>query len=254
MIKIYGQPLSRAARPLWMAHELGLKFENIPVVANDPNYDDINPNRKMPFMVDSDGTTMFESLAISQYLVRQYGKEHPISPQNNYEEAALLQWSMWVMTEMDMRLHEIGCILMPEGAHMWGSEDGYKKYFGRPKSKERLQRLINELQFPLGVLNKALAKTPFLAGDRFTAADLNASVVMAWLIPEIVPLDAFPNIQPWLEKCFDREHCPFNRTQRPSWAKRVALSDVPGSKRQSAKQFPMYVFDVDGFNERYGKL
>ena len=83
----------------------------------DPSYDDINPNRKQPFMVDSDGTTVFESLAINLYLVREHGRGHPLAPRNNTEEAALVQWTVWAMTELDPRLFEGLFCALPNDAH-----------------------------------------------------------------------------------------------------------------------------------------
>lgn len=94
-LQIYGQPSTRTNRPLWMAHELGLDFENVPVVLLAPDEDDLNPNRKQPYLVDTDGTTVFESLAINLYLVRQ-NPAHELSPRSSAEEAKLLQWTMCV--------------------------------------------------------------------------------------------------------------------------------------------------------------
>ena len=52
-LKIYGVPLSRAYRALWMANELGLDYENVPInfadgSAKTPEYLAVNPNGRIP--------------------------------------------------------------------------------------------------------------------------------------------------------------------------------------------------------------
>ena len=77
-LKIYGQPKSRAVRVIWMAEELGIPYENVPVTMADkahkqPAYTSINPNARLP-AIDDDGFRMSESLAINYYLAKKHGK------------------------------------------------------------------------------------------------------------------------------------------------------------------------------------
>ncbi len=64
-LTIYGIPQSRAARCLWMARELGVPHEVVPVhyrVARDaPELLRVNPNGRIPAMEDS-GFALFESI------------------------------------------------------------------------------------------------------------------------------------------------------------------------------------------------
>jgi Glutathione S-transferase, N-terminal domain len=58
-LKIYGIPMSRAFRVLWMANELGLNYENVPIHFADgssktPEYLAINPNGKIPAIEDGE--------------------------------------------------------------------------------------------------------------------------------------------------------------------------------------------------------
>ena len=57
-LKIYGVPLSRAYRALWMANELGLDYENVPIhfadgSAKTPEYLAVNPNGRIPAIDDN---------------------------------------------------------------------------------------------------------------------------------------------------------------------------------------------------------
>src|SRR5438034_9997453 len=86
-LKIYGIPRSRAFRTLWMAKELGLEYENIPIdFANNgtraPEYLRINPNGHVP-TIDDDGVVLWESMAINLYLAKKYslGALYPVLPE-----------------------------------------------------------------------------------------------------------------------------------------------------------------------------
>jgi glutathione S-transferase len=89
-LKIYGIPRSRAFRTLWMAKELGLDYENIPIDTQGgswaPDYLKINPNGHVP-AIDDDGFVLWESMAINLYLAKKHarGSLYPI----RFEDEAL---------------------------------------------------------------------------------------------------------------------------------------------------------------------
>src|SRR5438046_10725585 len=74
-LRIYGIARTRAFRALWIAKELGLDYEHIPVEigeagARKPDYLAINPNGRLP-AIDDDGFVLWESLAITLYLAKK---------------------------------------------------------------------------------------------------------------------------------------------------------------------------------------
>ena len=77
MIKLYGVPRSRALRSLWMLEELGLPYENVKITpaadTRTPEFLRINPNGHVP-VLQEDGLTLCESMAINLYLARKYDK------------------------------------------------------------------------------------------------------------------------------------------------------------------------------------
>ena len=82
-LRIYGIARTRAFRALWMANELGLDYEHLPIEigaggARSPEFLAINPNGRLPFIVDN-GFVLFESLAITLYLAKKHsnGKLYP---------------------------------------------------------------------------------------------------------------------------------------------------------------------------------
>ena len=103
-LRIYGIARTRAFRALWMANELGLDYEHLPIEigaagARSPEFLAINPNGRLPFIVDN-GFVLFESLAITLYLAKKHsnGKLYPGTLEG---EATAWQWSLWAVTEVD---------------------------------------------------------------------------------------------------------------------------------------------------------
>jgi glutathione S-transferase len=103
-LKIYGVPRSRAFRTLWMAKELGLDYENVPIdmgkgQTRTADYLRINPNGHIP-AIDDDGFILWESMAINLYLAKKYSPAslYPALPE---DEARAWQWSFWGMTEVE---------------------------------------------------------------------------------------------------------------------------------------------------------
>ena len=82
-VKIYGPTASRAARALWIVHELGIPFEHIAMEMKDlknADYLMVNPNGKVPALVEGD-FKLFESMAINLYLAAKHGKSQNVAPQ-----------------------------------------------------------------------------------------------------------------------------------------------------------------------------
>ena len=103
-LRIYGIARTRAYRALWVAMELGLDYEHLPIEIGDagarsPEFLAINPNGRLPVIVDDD-FVLFESLAITLYLAKKHsaGKLYPGTLEG---EARAWQWSFWAIAEVD---------------------------------------------------------------------------------------------------------------------------------------------------------
>jgi glutathione S-transferase len=192
-LTIYGSPMSRAFRVLWMAQELGLQYENIPLDprAGDtrkPDYLKINPNGHVPAIVDGD-CVLWESLAINLYLAKKHGG--PLAPADLAEEGKALAWSMWALTELeDNTVTLVQSALMPPE---------------RKPDAARVERAQAALNAPLRVLDTALGQNPYLLGNRFTVADLNVAGVAAGLGIAKFDLSTWPNVKTWLATCTGRK-------------------------------------------------
>lgn len=192
MITLHGHPFSRAHRVMWMLKELALPFEHVETdfrggATRTADHLAINPNGRVPALVDGD-LVLFESLAINLYLARNYGG--PLAPVDIAEDALATQWSFWVATEVEksLLLAAANLMLFPEG--------------GRDADQAALA--MKKLDRPFKVLEAHLAAQPYLVGQRFTVADLNVSAVMTLVPITGVPLDAYPNVAAWLDRCLER--------------------------------------------------
>ena len=203
MLKIYGHPGSRAARTLWVCRELGVQFEHIPTHFADGGTQSaaflaINPAGRIP-AIDDDGFRLAESMAINIYLAKKHGGA--LAPQSLEDEARMLQWSFWAMTEVEKPLL---AIFMQRAELPPGSE--IEKYFRErsPKDPAVEQAAHKALEHPLAVLNAHLANREYLLGAGFTLADLNVASVLAMGLAAKVDLSAYPNVQQWLGRCVSR--------------------------------------------------
>src|SRR5215467_15462915 len=103
-LRIYGIARTRAFRALWIAKELGLDYDHVPIEIGDAGarsdeFLAINPNGRLPFITD-DGFVLFESLAITLYLAKKHGLG-TLYPARIEDEARTWQWSLWALTEVD---------------------------------------------------------------------------------------------------------------------------------------------------------
>lgn len=194
-LKIYGVARSRAFRTLWMAQELGLSYEHVPVDMADggtrrPEYLAINPNGHIP-AIDDGGFVLWESMAINLYLAKKYGAgPDGLYPQRLEDEARAWQWSFWGMTEIE---RPVLTALMHRALHPEDRRDA--------RAAEEAERALGA---PLKVLDGALAATPYLLGARFTVADLNLASILSWARPARIDLSAVPKVAEWLKTCSDR--------------------------------------------------
>jgi glutathione S-transferase len=204
MLKIYGVYQSRASRTYWMARELGIEFESIPVIQarmlDDPlapnarlnsksqEFLAINPNGHIP-TVDDDGLVLWESIAINLHLARKH--KGPMAPDSQAEEGLIEMWSFWAVNNIEQ--HSVKIVLIYDNA-----------LEGTPGGRETLDVASRLLKKPFEILNQHLAEQDYLVGNRFTVADLNVAEICRYAMTEKVLTDVNPNVVAWYERCHDR--------------------------------------------------
>ena len=194
-LKIYGIAASRASRPLWVAQELGLVYEHIAQpyqngATRTPAFLALNPNGHIP-VIDDDGVLVWESMACALYLAERCkgGGPASLAALNHAEQADILRWSFWVVTECekDALTFLMHTVVMPRERR-------------KPQlALEALHRLLPALR----VLEQHLQTRSYLAGERFTVADVCVASVLAW-VQRAEPMAQCPRVSDWLQGCLAR--------------------------------------------------
>jgi glutathione S-transferase len=102
-LTIWGRTNSvNVQKVLWCLAELNLAYERIDAGMQfgrnyDPDYLAINPNGRVPTLVDGD-YALWESNSIMRYLCTAYGKGTPIYPQDPRRRAAVDRWLDWTLS------------------------------------------------------------------------------------------------------------------------------------------------------------
>lgn len=204
-LTIYGIAASRAVRPLWAAHELGLDFKHIPLDYQGggtrvPDFLAINPNGHVPAVVDArpeGDVVVWESMACALYVARHHGVAdgQSITPATPREDAEALRWSFWAMTEAEA---DALTVLM----HQFVMPPERRKPELAAAAERRLAAPFRVIENHLA--QQAAAGQPFLAAARFTVADLCVASVLNWARPAKALMDANPVTHEWLRRCMAR--------------------------------------------------
>jgi glutathione S-transferase len=166
MITVFGE--GRGFRVIWLLEEMGLPHRLRPVdllagVENDPEFLAINPAGFIPAMQDGEAT-MVESIAIMEYLTCRYGPT-PFAPApRDPSFPTYLQFLHLgeAGLAMSMYIVNVSRNLAPEAERQnWGARKAMQIYENR-----------------LGLVTRQLARSAYLAGDQFTAADISVTYAL----------------------------------------------------------------------------
>ena len=201
-LQYYGLPTPNGVKVSIMLEEIQLPYEVhlVDITKNEswtPEYLSLNPNGKIPAIIDPDGPGgqplgLWESGAILQYLGEKTGKLLPADPARRYET---LQWVWW----------QVGAV-----GPMFGQVGFFHKFAGRLyEDKRPRDRYAAESKRLLSVIEQRLAEREWIMGDDYTIADI---ALMGWVrnlngfydAGELVGWDGFPLVQAWLKRCLAR--------------------------------------------------
>lgn len=197
-LQLYSLPTPNGVKVSIMLEEIGLPYEVhlVDFGKNDqltPEFLSLNPNGKIPAIIDPDGPggkplPLFESGAILQYLAEKTGKLLPTDP--------ALRWQtiQWVYFQMG----GIG--------PMFGQVGFFNKFAGKEIADKRpLERYVNESKRLLGVIDQRLDGRHWIMGDEYTIADIS---MLGWVrnligfyeARELVSFTTFTHVAAWLER------------------------------------------------------
>lgn len=203
MLKFYFNGSPNPTKVALFLEEAALAYEPIPVDTRkgeqfEPDYLKINPNGKVPAIVDG-ATTVFDSNAILLYLAEKAARFLPAN--TPVARGELLSWLMFVATGI---------------GPFSGQAVHFKHYAPEPKEYP-LKRYAYEAERHWGILDAHLAKQRYMVSDSYTIVDM---AVWGWAraVPYIFgegAWDARPNVK----RLFDEINA------RPAAARAEAIKD-----------------------------
>lgn len=178
MIVVHHLENSRSHRVLWLLEELGVPFDLVTyrrdpkTLLAPPELKKVHPLGKSPVIVDA-GKTIAESAAIVEYLVDVHGKGSGLKPADGSPER--LRYTYWLHyaegSAMPPLLLGLVFARLPKAPMPF-----FLKPVVKALSDKVLAQYVNpQIQLHLDWMESELGKSPWFAGDAFTAADIQMS-------------------------------------------------------------------------------
>jgi GST-like protein len=197
-LQLYSLPTPNGVKVSIMLEEVGLPYEphRVDFEKNEqtsPEFLSLNPNGKIPAIIDPDGPGgqplgLFESGAILQYLAEKTGKLLPKDAARRYET---IQW-------LHFQMGGIG--------PMFGQVGYFNKFAGREiEDKRALRRYVDEAKRLLAVMERRLEGRDWIMGEEYTIADIS---MLGWVrnligfyeARDLVAFDALKAVPAWLAR------------------------------------------------------
>jgi glutathione S-transferase len=198
----------------------------------------INPNGQVP-VLDHDGKFISESTVICEYLEDEFPGTPSLRPADSYGRAQMRVWTKWVDEYFCWCVSTIGWHRMVGGMvrHL-GDEDFEKMVERIPLKEQQIKWRRARAGFPQGMLDEEMRKiaysvrklearlavSPWLAGQRYTLADVcNFAIAngMQRGFTELVNEKDTPHLVAWIHRINERQACKLMFERQPSeWANR----------------------------------
>jgi GSH-dependent disulfide-bond oxidoreductase len=197
-LQLYSLPTPNGVKVSIMLEEIALPYEVHLVDFNKddqktPEFLSLNPNGKIPAVIDPDGPggyplPLFESGAILQYLAEKTGQLLPADPARRWQT---IQW-------LHFQMGGIG--------PMFGQVGFFHKFAGKEIADKRpLERYVAEAKRLLAVIEERLSGRQWIMDDDYTIADIS---MLGWVrnligfygARDLVAFDELVHVPAWLER------------------------------------------------------
>jgi GST-like protein len=192
MIDFYGLTSPNVQKIFIMLEECGLPYNFKPVdvwasAQHAPEFAKLNPNKKIPVIVDQDGPggrpyTVFESGAILMYLAEKTGKFLPKDTAKKYDA---IQWLM-------IQVAGIG--------PAFGNFTHFNLFAPKPGNEYSFSRYKTEMLRLYDLLNERLGKAKYLGGDEYSIADMATFPWTRQHQAHGIKIDEKPGLKRWFEE------------------------------------------------------
>ena len=197
-IQLYSLDTPNGVKASIMLEETGLPYEPHLIDINEneswtPEYLSLNPNGKIPAIIDPDGPggqplALFESGAILLYLAEKTGRFLPADPARRYET---IQWVIFQMAAI---------------GPMFGQLGFFHKFAGKAyEDKRPRDRYAAESKRLLGVLEQRLDGRRWIMDDDYTIADIATlgwvrNLIGFYRAGDLVDYESLTHVPAWLNR------------------------------------------------------
>lgn len=179
-------PVAQALRELAVPHDK----VTLDLAAGDqrkPAFLALNPNGKVPTLV-VDGTPMFESLAIMQWLGDRFGVAKGLWPAADAPaRLEALSWSTWAYVTYGAAIQRLNVAQSPR----------VPAELHHAPLAAHARKDLGDL---LGILDGRLATRPYLLGDDFSLVDLIVANCITYSTYCGISVDAHTHVKAWLDR------------------------------------------------------
>ena len=162
-----GGQTSRSIRAVWVLEEMGLPYRlrHVDMLAaeKDPAWLAVNPGDFLPAIQDGD-VTMVESVAIMEYLMGRYG---PTPLQPSPDDPAFATYQQF----LHMGEAGLATLIMVPLVSGFNAPEVERDNWGARWARECVERRLL-------LVRQQLAVAAYMAGDRFTAADISVTYAL----------------------------------------------------------------------------
>lgn len=161
-----------------------LKLKPLDLMAKEhlsPEFLKINPHHTIPTIVDNE-FTLWESRAISIYLVEKYGRNDSLYPKDQKKRALINQRLYFDMGTLGQRFGDYFYPMIREN---------------KPADAEKFKKLEEAVE----LLDKFLESTKYSAGDKVTIADYALFTTFSSLVVADYDFSRFENVTRWFDLC-----------------------------------------------------
>ncbi|MGY0798775.1 glutathione S-transferase [Lysobacter sp. A286] len=205
MITVHHLDNSRSQRVPWLLEELGLRYELVryqrdpKTLLAPPELRQIHPLGKSP-VLEEDGLVVAESGAIIDYLIEQHDQAHRLSPAPGpADDPEQLRYRYWLH-------YAEGSAMPPLLLSLVFSrlKQAPMPFFAKPVARAIAEKTLKafvrpQIKLHMDYIDAELAKQPWFAGERFTAADIQMSIPIE-LATARSGGTVWPNLQRFLDQ------------------------------------------------------
>jgi glutathione S-transferase len=179
-------PFGRKVRIVLAEKRIECEWMEVNVWAPDTKVGLYNPLTKIPALVLDDGTTLYESRVITEYL----DGISPVSrliPESGRERAMVKRWEA-----LGDGIADAGIAIFLE-----------RKRPAEQQSADWITRQMGKVESGIAGAARELGERKFCHGEFFTLGDISLACALLWLefrLPEVKWRETYPNLRAWIER------------------------------------------------------